>query len=137
MKLDTKRITDAAQTLQFFAHGQARANGWWTELVTGRDLTSTGYPKIKPTVNVGEKLMLIVTEVAEGMEGARKGLMDDHLPDRPMLEVELADAVIRCFDTAGGLGLDLAGAIAAKLAYNATRTDHKPDARRAIGGKQF
>ncbi|RZK79787.1 MAG: hypothetical protein EOO85_02735, partial [Pedobacter sp.] len=43
---------------------------------------------------VGTCLMLIVSEVAEAMEGDRKGLMDDHLPERPMLEVELADAII-------------------------------------------
>lgn len=117
-------------------HGQAKANGWWNELGTGRDLTSMGYPKILPAVNVGEKLMLVVTEVAEAMEGARKHVMDDHLPSRSMLEVELADAFIRICDTAGGLGLDLAGAVVEKLAYNATRADHKPENRRAVGGKK-
>jgi hypothetical protein len=71
------------------------------------------------------------------MEGARKGLMDDKLPHRPMLEVELADAVIRIFDMAGGLHLDLGGAIAEKLAYNASRADHKPENRIKPGGKTF
>jgi len=65
-----------------------------------------------PKVNVPERLMLIVSEIAEAMEGHRKGLMDDKLPTRPMLEVELADAVIRIFDLGGGLSLDLGGAIA-------------------------
>lgn len=137
MQIDTQLLTIAGQTLTFYCHGQARANGWWTELLTGRDLTSTGYPKIAPTKNVGELLMLAVTELAEGMEGHRKGLMDDKLPHRPMLEVEMADAVIRIFDAAGGLNLDLAGAIVEKLAYNATRDDHKPENRRAEGGKRF
>jgi hypothetical protein len=71
------------------------------------------------------------------MEGARKGLMDDKLPARTMLEVELADAVIRIFDMAGGLHLDLGGAIAEKLAYNAQRADHKPGNRIKPGGKTF
>lgn len=44
---------------------------------------------------------------AEAMEGERKGLMDDHLPHRPMAEVELADALIRLFDYAGGFALRL------------------------------
>jgi NTP pyrophosphatase (non-canonical NTP hydrolase) len=88
-------------------------------------------------VNVGEKLMLIVSEVAEGMEGHRKNLMDDKLTDRRMLEVELADAVIRIADLAGGLGLDLGGAIAEKLAFNQKRPDHKPENRVKEGGKSY
>lgn len=130
-------IEDCAALLVQQCHGQAKHNGWWTELGTGRDLTSTGYPKVLPNVNVGEKLMLAVSELAEAMEGARKTLMDDKLPHRSMLEVELADAVIRCFDMAGGLGLDIAGAMAEKLVYNGKREDHKIENRRDIGGKKF
>jgi len=54
-----------------------------------------------------------------------------------MLEVELADAVIRIFDMSGGLGLDVAGAIAEKLIFNATRIDHTIESRRAVDGKKF
>lgn len=134
--IDEHDIKTSARRLQHYCHGQAKHNGWWTELGTGRDLTSTGYPKVLPTVNVGEKLMLIVTEVGEAMEGYRKSMMDDHLPNRNMLEVELADAVIRIFDLAGGIDVDLSGAIAEKLVYNGTRADHKIENRRAVGGKK-
>ncbi|XUM19805.1 hypothetical protein ACRAVF_19255 [Bradyrhizobium oligotrophicum S58] len=41
--------------------------------------------------------MLIVSEIAEAMEGERKSLMDDHLPHRKMVEVELADTLILHF----------------------------------------
>jgi NTP pyrophosphatase (non-canonical NTP hydrolase) len=71
------------------------------------------------------------------MEGHRKGLMDDKLPHRPMIEVELADAMIRIADLAGALGLDLGGAIAEKMAYNATRADHRPESRAKAGGKSY
>ncbi len=71
--------------------------------------------------NVGEMLMLITSELSEGLEGHRKNLMDDHLPHRSSLEVELADAMIRILDMAGGLQLDLGGAVAEKLAYNRNR----------------
>ncbi len=101
--------------------------GWYTDL-------STGEPK---KVNVGEKLMLVVSEIAEGMEADRKNLMDDKLPHRKGLEVELADAIIRIHDLAGYLKLDLGGAIMEKLLYNAKREDHKIENRVKEGGKAY
>jgi NTP pyrophosphatase (non-canonical NTP hydrolase) len=87
--------------------------------------------------NKGELLMLIVSEVAEAMEGERKNLMDDHLPHRKMAEVELADAIIRILDYSAAYGYDLQGAYDEKMAYNAVREDHKHEARIIAGGKQF
>jgi NTP pyrophosphatase (non-canonical NTP hydrolase) len=63
--------------------------------------------------------------------------MDDKLPHRKMREVELADAVIRAFDLAGGYNMDLAGAIVEKMKYNAQREDHKVENRKQAGGKAF
>jgi NTP pyrophosphatase (non-canonical NTP hydrolase) len=87
--------------------------------------------------NKGELLMLIVSEVAEAMEGERKGLMDDKLPHRLMAEVELADALIRIFDYAAAFGYDLEGAYREKMAYNAERADHRHEARALAGGKKW
>lgn len=107
-------------------HSRAWNNGWWHDLKTGEAL--------KPDVPL--KLCLIHSEVSEALEAHRKDKNDDHLTDRKGLEVELADAVIRIFDMAGGLGLDLAGALVAKLAYNDNRADHKPENRAKEGGKK-
>ena len=112
--------------IQAKIHESCIAAGWYEDLETGEPIKK----------NVGETLMLVVTEVAEAMEGYRKNLPDDHLPTRPMLEVELADAVIRIFDLAGAEDLDLAGAIREKFAYNQTRADHSRESRRADGGKK-
>ena len=81
--------------------------------------------------------MLIVSEIAEAMEGERKNLMDDKLPHRKMAEVELADALIRIFDYAGGHNMDLSGAFKEKMEYNLTRKDHTKEARLAADGKKF
>lgn len=68
-----------------------------------------------------QMLCLIHSEISEALEADRKDLMDDKLPHRKGLEVELADALIRILDMAGGLGMDLGGAVEEKLAYNTTR----------------
>lgn len=100
---------------------------WWTDPRTGQRIER----------NKGELLMLIVSEVAEAMEGERKDLMDTHLPHRRMAEVELADVLIRVFDYAGAYGYDLDGAVAEKRAYNAQRADHKAEARLRANGKKW
>lgn len=106
-----------------------RANAkWWVSL-------DDGVTPLKR--NKGELLMLVVSEVAEAMEGERKDLMDDKLPHRKMAEVELIDAIIRILDYAGGFGYDLDGAFREKMEYNRTREDHTHEARRIAGGKQF
>lgn len=101
--------------------------GWWTDLSTG----------LKKERNVGELLMLCVSEIAEAMEGHRKNLMDDKLPHRKMFEVELSDLLIRVFDIAGAYDLDLGNAIVEKMAFNKSREDHKLENRMKEGGKKY
>lgn len=83
-----------------------------------------------------QKLMLMVTEIAECAEGVRKGVPDTHLPHRPMEEVELADVLVRLFEYAGWRELDVGGAFVEKILYNAQREDHKMAIRAAAGGKK-
>jgi hypothetical protein len=85
----------------------------------------------------GEGIALIHSEVSEALEGGRKGLNDDHLPERPMAEVEFADAIIRILDEATRQGFDVAGALAEKFVYNQSREDHKLENREKEGGKKF
>ncbi len=124
-----ERDAQGLDYLQEDCHALARKSGWWDEY----DQMPEQYRKYFRA----SKRELMHSEVSEALEGARKDLMDDHLPHRKMEEVELADTLIRILDYAGGMGYDLAGAVIEKLAYNQRRADHKPEARAAEGGKSL
>ena len=73
--------------------------------------------------NIGEKLMLAVSELGGALEEYRDDNMTIRLEgDKPEgFPIELADCAIRIMDLCGWLGIDLAAAIEMKMAYNATR----------------
>ena len=75
----------ALNTLAATVYAQNVERGWWDD----------------PNRCVYRTLQLVNTEVAEATEGDRKNLMDDHLPQRKMVEVEMADVLIRLLDLAG------------------------------------
>ncbi|MCK5260038.1 MAG: nucleotide pyrophosphohydrolase [Candidatus Omnitrophica bacterium] len=64
--------------------------------------------------NIGEALMLIVTELAEAMEAYR------HQDDAHFKE-ELADTFIRLLDLCGGLNIDMEEEIYTKSIHNKKR----------------
>lgn len=113
------------KTLTEVAHSAAKEKGFWDS------------ERNKP-----ELLMLIVSEAAEALEALRKdkysnpAIVDDLYEGDYSLEEykskfeesvkntfedEIADTVIRLFDLAGGLNIDLEKHILLKLQYNATR----------------
>jgi len=49
----------------------------------------------------------------------------------------LSAALIRLFDVAGALGIDLGGAVEEKRKFNAVRPDHQLENRVKKGGKLF
>lgn len=113
-----------------------RAVGWWSvdDELDVKFKPNGKYSKQSATL-ISSKLALCHSELSEALEGMRKGLMDDHLPHRPMVEVELGDTIIRILDLCGFLGLDIGGAVVEKLTYNAKRADHKLSNREGSGGK--
>lgn len=125
---------DAAKTINDLVqhcHETSLAAGWWNDPETGEDLRSSPYV-------MATKMLLVISEIIEGVEGHRRGgLNDDKLIDRSMLEVELADAVIRIFDLAGVNKFDLGNTIMEKLNFNVERPDHKVSNRRKVGGKLY
>lgn len=124
---DNERMArDGLEAAIDLAHDTATNAGWYRDPATGAPVKR----------NFGEVVALMHSELSEALEADRKNLMDDKLPHRSGVEVEFADCVIRIFDTARALGLDLAGAIIEKNRFNRTRADHKLAAR-AAGGKRY
>ncbi len=78
-------------------HGIAKEKGFWDQ-----------------ERNIGEALMLVVTELAEAMEGHR-------IKDTANFKEEIADAFIRLFDLCGGLGIDIEEEIVRKSIKNKSR----------------
>lgn len=133
-----KNQSTTIEELQSSIHQANILAGWWTDLSNNMDLAQEARQGTRlGKAIVAEKLCLIHSEISESMEGHRKNLKDDKLPHRKMIEVELADAVIRIMDLAGALELDLAGAIFEKLSYNKTREDHQIKNRKEVNGKSY
>lgn len=126
-------ITRGVDALTHYCFQASNDRGWWDQKPPYDEMTFLSYVRSQVPV----KIALIHSEISEALEGDRKGMMDDHLPHRRSVEVELADAVIRICDLAGALELDLGGAIIEKLAYNLSRVDHNRDHRAAAGGKAY
>ena len=72
-------------------------------------------------VDFGTRIALMHSELSEALEAHRKDLMDDKLPHRTGVEVELADCIIRILDCSALMGFDIQGAVLEKMAYNETR----------------
>lgn len=97
-----------------------------------------GFWEDKDTKNMGETLMLVVTELAEALEAHRNGhhtnviklyevasvndfktAFETHIKNS--FEDELADVIIRMLDLCEGFGIDIETHIRLKLEYNKTR----------------
>jgi len=84
-------------------HDNAKRHGWWPK---GQDR------------NIPEMIALVHSEASEALEGYRKNIKPGQ---KGWLGEELADIVIRVFDMAEGLGIDIEYEIKSKHAKNINR----------------
>jgi hypothetical protein len=138
------------------AHQTAIDKGWWEEdCACNKQIPfcemCSGTGKIPLERNIGEQMLLQVSEICEAFEEVRnhRGMNEIYYSgkrrvveaetgalyavaitsvepypgcDKPEgVPIELADALIRIFDHAGKYGIDLVAALDIKMAYNDTR----------------
>jgi NTP pyrophosphatase (non-canonical NTP hydrolase) len=94
--------------------------GFWSFRDTNANPLDPDLLYIKST-----KIMLVVTELAELVEGLRKGEKGSYDPTSGAIytneEEEVADAIIRLLDYAGAYGLRIGEALCAKMTKNEGR----------------
>lgn len=111
-------FTRSLTMLSRLAHDNSRGKGFWSLI---EELKS--HPRFTELEVIWKlsRVALMHSEASEALEGIRKDLPDDHLPNRSMEVAELADIVIRILDYAGAYQLPLATVILEKMSYNAGR----------------
>lgn len=132
--MDLKIDFEVLNTLAKHVYQDNKAKGFWDDCeiidkidnieVGGSNISREDLQRFKEDFKKSKLSQMIAlqhSELSEALEADRNNLMDDKLPHRSGLEVELADALIRIMDTAGGLDLDIGGAVLEKLAYNKSR----------------
>lgn len=149
---NTEKISSTINDLSKSIYKHNSEVGWWDNLeklrsemknvldfIDDEDHKSEVLDNIKKSINliIIQKLALIHSEISESLEGLRKDLKDDHLPEYDMFVVELADALIRILDLAGAFNIPIGNIMMEKWEYNTKRVDHTREHRSGTNGKKF
>lgn len=102
----------------------ANKKGFWDKPVAIHDAVAGSFSPNAAEYMVrlikSQKIMLVVTELAELVEGLRKPA-DSSLVGYTNEEEEVADSIIRLLDYSGQYGLRIGEAVLAKMAFNEGR----------------
>jgi hypothetical protein len=121
-------IISILKSLQEEIHECGKDKGWWDDHARLKDLLRLHGRDYGLDENLADILfktarsMLAVTEIAEGVEGLRKGdPPDESLTRFSSQTVEIADDIIRQLDLAARFNLPVIEAMLEKIEYNKTR----------------
>jgi NTP pyrophosphatase (non-canonical NTP hydrolase) len=109
-------VADTINLLAFDIAHWAERKGFWKELEHLLAQDDSPVTRLKKC----EKIVLVITELAELVEGLR-GKAESSIEGFTNEEEETADAIIRLLDYAGHYNLRIGEAIAAKMAKNEGR----------------
>ncbi|QLY77823.1 MazG nucleotide pyrophosphohydrolase domain-containing protein [Clostridium intestinale] len=102
------------QRIMYLANSNAEDKGFWEDYFQASKIEDEEVKKNMLNNAMGNRLMLIVSEVAEAQEALRKS-------DFENFAEELADIVIRVCDLSEGLNIDLEQEIVKKIEKNKSR----------------
>lgn len=108
----SENLVDALKEFQLSVFETAKSKGWYEMNKDGSVVQR----------NMGELIALMHSELSEALEADRHGNPpDDKIPQFSGVEAELADVMIRIFDTAEARGLKVIEAMIAKAEMNKSR----------------
>lgn len=103
--------------LPYIAHRTSVVSGWWDDVDPLDDRSNVN--------EAAKKLLMIHSEVSEATEELRTNRITPYYnegnPKPEGASVELADAIVRCFDLLEQWGLDAYEIMRSKMYYNMTR----------------
>lgn len=136
---EAHEFINAFSAMSEHVHSMAIQKGWWDRQQWAENckahLPNLYHDLIDQATsrNDAELIMLVVTELAEAVEGLREGNPpSEKIGDAgfSQVEEELADAIIRIMDLAEARNWRVAEAVVAKSVYNSGRSHRH-------GGKKF